>query len=92
MPFTCEMLIKIETNLKLNLIDTQGRSFIPESEWTDDEIHYLKFESLVQNFDVSIRQVLKLLKTFIREPELEFQEWTIIDLDNHLKGNPHCEE
>ncbi len=72
MPFTCEMLIKIETNLKLNLIDLEGRPFIPESEWTDDEIHYLKLESIVQNFDVSISQVFKLLSNFIREPELDF--------------------
>ena len=32
MPLTFEMLLRVETNLKLNLIDLDGRPLIPESE------------------------------------------------------------
>jgi hypothetical protein len=32
MPLTFEMLLRVETNLKLNLIDLDGRPLIPESD------------------------------------------------------------
>ena len=47
MPLTFEMLLRVETNLKLNLIDLDGRPLIPESEREDDEVHFVKFESLI---------------------------------------------
>lgn len=47
MQLTFEMLLRVETNLKLNLIDLDGRPLISESEREDDEVHFVKFESLI---------------------------------------------
>jgi hypothetical protein len=55
MPLTFEMLLRVETNLKLNLIDLEGRPLIPESEIKDDEVHFVKFESLISNFDITLK-------------------------------------
>ena len=92
MPLTFEMLVKIETNLKLNLIEPDGKSLIPENKTEKDEVHFLKFEANLQTLDVSLGQIFRLLREFLGEPNFEFKDWTITDIDNHLKGNPHCEE
>ena len=39
------MIIKLKTNLKLNLIDKEGNSLI--SDKNEKEVHYLKLESNV---------------------------------------------
>jgi hypothetical protein len=55
MPLTFEMLLRVETNLKLNLIDLDGRPLISESEIKDEEVHFVKFESLISNFDITLK-------------------------------------
>lgn len=55
MPLTFEMLLRVESSLKLNLIDLDGRPLIPDSSKEDDEVHFVKFESLVSNFDITLK-------------------------------------
>lgn len=47
LPLNFEMLIRIETNLKLNPISRKGESFIPKEELEQEEVHFLRFESTV---------------------------------------------
>ena len=47
LPMNFEMLLRIETNLKLNPIGKTGESFIPKEEFEHEEVHFLRFESTV---------------------------------------------
>ena len=47
LPLNFEMLLRIETNLKLNPIDKNGNGLIPEREHDYEEVHFLRMESTV---------------------------------------------
>lgn len=81
-----EILVKIRTNLKLDLIGESSsttESLIPASRKTDDEIHYVKFEGFYPEFELSPESLKRGMTN------LEFKDWTIVDFDNYLKGNSH---
>ncbi len=92
LPLNFEMLIRVETNLKLNLIDKDGLSLIPSNEIMQDEVHFLRFESVVNEYTISFKTIWQLLKEMKNRPPLQFSNWTITDLDDFLKGNPHIVE
>lgn len=83
-----EFLIRVDTNLKLNIHYQNGESLIPESERDDEEIHYIKFESVISSYEIRITTLFKLLREMVMRPSLTFGEWVITDFDNYLKGNP----
>ena len=45
LPANLELLIRVETNLKLNVIDNEGKSVIAKDDVNDDEYHFIRFES-----------------------------------------------
>ena len=93
MSLNFEYLIKVESNLKLNLIDKDGKSLIAQDEKYDEEIHYMRMESVISTYELRISTIFKLLKEAIRgRPTIDFKEWTLTDFDNHLNGNPHTHE
>lgn len=62
----------------------------------DKEVHFLKIEAEVEKFELGLQAITKLFQR-VRNKEfgmssLNFQDWTIIDFDNCLKGNPHIYE
>ena len=89
LPMNFEVLLRIETNLKLNPIGRNGESLIPIEEFEHEEVHFLKFESTVQTFEISFSTIFKLLKDMAQKPDLKFSDWTLTDIDVHLNGNPH---
>ena len=90
LPLNMELLIRVETNLKLNLIDHAGKSLIPESEKEDDEVHFIKLECTLTKYQIDLRTIFKMLKELItRSKDLQFSDWTVTDFDHYLNGNPH---
>lgn len=92
LPMNFEMLIRIESNLKLNPIGRKGESLIPKEELEQEEVHFLRFESTVQTFEISFSTIFKLFKDIAKTPDLKFSDWTLTDIDVHLNGNPHVQE
>ena len=45
LPANLELLIRVETNLKLNVIDNEGKSLIAKDDINDDEYHFIRVES-----------------------------------------------
>jgi len=79
-----EMLLKVKTNLKLNAINPATKEhLISSKDQSSDEIHFVKFEGRYPEFELSAESIRN------RKNQIEFSEWTIVDFDNFLKGNPH---
>ena len=89
LPMNFEMLLRIETNLKLNPIDKDGKGLIPEKEKEYEEVHFLKMESKVCEYEIRFGTILKLIKEMANKPDLKFSDWTLTDFDLQLNGNPH---
>jgi hypothetical protein len=62
LPMNFEMLVRIETNLKLNPMGRKAESFIPLDEHENEEIHFMRFESTVQTFEISFSTIFKLIR------------------------------
>jgi hypothetical protein len=83
-----EIVVKVTTNLKLDLVDRHGNRL--QKDPMAVETHFVRFESIVETFPIRFSTIFKLLKEKMkRNKKLEFKEWTITDFDNYLKGNPH---
>ena len=50
---TIDFILKIKTNYKLNMILKDGTKLINNDDNVDDELHYVKFEGLFPNFELS---------------------------------------
>ena len=49
---TLEILTKIRTNFKLDLVE-QNNSLVPANKQSDEEIHFVKFEGFYPTFEFS---------------------------------------
>lgn len=57
---TFEMVLRAETNLKLDLIDLNGNRLIKDPKET--EVHFIKLESVVDRISLSLGSIFKTLK------------------------------
>lgn len=96
-PCNIQLMMRIETNLKLNLINHKDESMLSEKQRNDKEFHFLYIESEILKLEFDFRNPLNFLNA--KQPNLEelsglesFGNWTLIDFDNCLEGNPHVEE
>lgn len=80
---TIEYLVRIKSNYKLNLIDKNGDKIISSSNEKDYEVHFLRFEGLYPNFEFTPSTMMSKMRDF------DILDWTITDVDDFLKGNPH---
>lgn len=80
---TIEMIVKFKTNYKLNLFSKTGDKLISNKDAKDEEVHFVKFEGMYPEFELSPDALRKSMQNFA------FSDWTIVDFDNFLKGNPH---
>ena len=84
---TMEILVKVRTNYKLDLVESStSSSLIPSSKLVDDELHFVRFEGCYPAFEFSPE---KLMKGPLGLDTLQFRDWTIVDFDDFLKGNGH---
>ena len=88
LPMNIEMVLKIKTNLKLNVIDPNGVRMIDPEDFVDDEIHFVRFESVYNEIEVNFSALMNI-RNKLNNPEIEFNSWTITDFDRFLFDNPH---
>ena len=81
-----EFVIRVETNLKLNLIDKSGNRLVQND--LEKEVHFMRLESVSQKYPISLRAIPMLIKNYFNN-KLEFEDWVITDFDHCLNGNPH---
>jgi hypothetical protein len=76
--------------MKLNLVNDKGESLIQKDKLASKEYHFFKFESEMKKVQISWKNVFTLAKAIGDMEKLDFEpNWTLVDIDNHLKGNPH---
>jgi hypothetical protein len=46
-------------------------------------------EGYENDMDSSLKGILKAIINPLFRKKLEYRDWTITDIDNHLLGNPH---
>lgn len=81
-----EIVAKIRTNYKLNVCDGSMNKLVTQGKENEDEVHFAKFEGFYPTFELSPEN---LMKGGAGLGSIEFRDWTIVDFDNFLKGNPH---
>ena len=85
LPINYQLLIRVSTNLKLNLFDceTEERVIVGRDNLARREVHFLLMEGVVG----------KISDEEFRKGQYDISrnvcDWTIVDIDNYLKGNPH---
>ena len=55
MTLNISFLLKVQSNLKLNIIDLDGNSMIEGDEIKDTEIHFLKLESVIGKYELNMK-------------------------------------
>ena len=61
MSLNIEFLLKIQTNLKLNVIDLEGNSMIDGKQAVSDtEIHFIKVESILEKYEIKLSIIKQL--------------------------------
>ena len=65
LPLTFKLLVRIETPLKLNLRLKDGSSLISEGKELVEEVHFVAFESVIEEFELSFGTVFKLMKELV---------------------------
>jgi len=96
-PLNIQLLFKIETKLKLNLISEDDQSMYPESQKQEIEVHYMQIETITEKTnlkapDISLKGIKDKMYTFLfesRDISEKEQEWIITDFDYCLEGNPY---
>ena len=85
-----QLMVRIQSNLGLRLVDTKTQEKYPQAVF-GKEVHYLKMEGVLSTADLrkSIWNMREIFKTVDVDPEAEVSDWTIVDFDNFLRGNPH---
>ena len=87
-----ELLLKIETNLKLDLV-AGGHSLIENQKET--ETHYMRLEGVVDKVEIDyISKPFEFLKVEKPREQVDkmlqqVEDWVITDFDHFLNGNPH---
>ena len=89
------MQIRVESNLKLDLIDNDSNSMVKDKN--SREVHFVLFESVIEKKTTIIKPQKflqeKLANLFswstlsIWKPPIKFEKWVIVDFDNCLNGN-----
>ena len=75
--------------MKLNLINEREESLIQQNRITSKEYHFFKFESEMKKVQISWKNIFTLASEIGNMEKLDFEpNWTLVDIDNHLKGNP----
>ena len=65
---------------------------IPSENYHKKEVHFMVIESEVDKFGLTFKEVIKKVKDRIQGNRvMSFDEWTIVDFDDCLKGNPHIQ-
>ncbi len=93
MPLNCEIIVQFNTNMKLNITNDLGESLIKPEKLKQREYHFFKFETEIKKIEVSWKNIMSMAKAIGDMEKLDFEpNWVLVDIDNHLKGNPHISD
>ena len=68
MPTNLQLLVRFESNLKLNIIDKDGTSMISEDQIDEKEVHFVKFETVTDRMELGWGVIPKLFKRIFSTP------------------------
>ena len=87
-PANMAIVVKIATNHKINVMNDQGEYLIKPNDYIEDEVHFIRFESLIYelNFDLS---AFTKMREELSGGDISFSDWTITDIDRCLLDNPY---
>jgi hypothetical protein len=55
LPMNVQFKIRLETNIKLQIIDNDGNKLIPDDKLKDPEVHFLQFEATTAQYPISFK-------------------------------------
>ena len=74
--------------MKLNLIDADGNHLIRKEDREDVEVHHMRFECVTRTLTIDYTMFTNIAKMLFKKSDsIEFNDWTLVDLDDSLKGN-----
>ena len=86
-------MVKVQSQLGINVRDkATGKLLLQPGELPEKEVHFLLMEGIVgtANLAESIWNARSLFQYGTPNAANEVKDWTIVDFDNFLKGNPHA--
>ena len=86
LPMNMQILVRIESNIKLNLFTQEGQALIEDPAET--EVHYMQLEAMQTAYTIAFPTFFKELWRERRNKMPVFKNWTITDFDHCLRGNP----
>ena len=86
-------MVRIKTTLSLQLLDLKSLEKYPEHKEGEEDYHFLKIEGVLGSADIrqSFWNFRKIHGLLTPDATNEVTDWTIVDIDNFLKGNPHIQ-
>ena len=99
-PYTLNLalLLKVETVVKLDLVDFNGKSIHERVGWNKEyvtakqllspEVHYMRMECVINRTTFDLWNGFRMWYDDWMGTKFDFEEWTITDFDNSLLGNP----
>eukprot|EP00347_Sterkiella_histriomuscorum_P005146 403357719 len=81
-----ELIIRIESNTKLNLIDKHKNHLIQDED--EKEVHFMRLESVTSEYPIQLSTLWKIVSEYFKK-DMKFKQWVLTDFDNCLNGNPH---
>ena len=88
-----QLMVKVKTTFSLQLLDLKSLEKYPKHDEGQEEFHFLKMEGVLGSADIrqsfwNFREIHGLLTP---DPKNVVTDWTIVDFDNFLRGNPHIQ-
>ena len=87
-----QFMVRIESPLGLQLTSPRTGKLLPSKvkKESDTEVHFLKMEGKLGQVDLtSFWNIKDIMKVVYVDPNTPVSDWTIVDIDNFLRGNPH---
>ena len=85
-----QLMVKIKSNLGLQIVDkSSGEKMLPDKD--PSEVHFLKMEGVLGSADISksIWSFKSLFDLMMPSAKNSVSDWTLVDFDHFLRGNPH---
>ena len=92
MRLNLQFLIRVNSNLSLKIVDNKSGDQYPRMDDREEkEVHFLRMEGVLADLDVSQSMwgFKKVIDKASPDPYAQVSDWTIVDFDDFLRGNPH---
>ena len=85
-----QFMVKVQSPLSLRIINRKTQEKFEGADGVK-ETHFLKMEGILGSANIreSFWNYRKITPLVDVDPDLPATDWTIVDFDNYLRGNPH---